>query len=426
MDVTQAATATQASRLAPILTIGAIFFVLGFVTWLNGPLITFVRLAFQLGDVGAFAVPLVFYISYFVFALPSAALLRLTGLKGGISLGLLVIAVGVAAFGECATWRVYPGALAGLFVTGGGLALLQTAVNPYVSILGPIEGAARRIALMGICNKTAGILAPIALNLLALRDIGALARRVAAAPDEGARDAILSAFAAGVSHFYLLMAALLVVAAVLIPRSPLPALDPGRVNAGQVDTGGAGGLAVPRFWFGVAALFVYVGAEVMAGDAIGTYGQAFGLPLDQTKFFTSFTLAAMLLGYLCGLALVPRVLSQAAYLAASAGLGVVLTLAAWASTGTLSVLFVAALGFANAMMWPAIFPLAISGLGAATARGSAILVMGICGGAIIPQAFAWAKQTHDMQVVFAALMVPSYLVILAFALFASRRLTSAR
>ncbi|NVN31988.1 glucose/galactose MFS transporter, partial [Endobacter medicaginis] len=158
-----------------MLTIGAIFFVLGFVTWLNGPLITFVRLAFQLGDVGAFAVPLVFYISYFVFALPSAAVLRLTGLKGGISLGLLVIAAGVAMFGECATWRDYPGALAGLFVTGGGLALLQTAVNPYVSILGPIEGAARRIALMGICNKTAGILAPIALNLLALRDIGALA-----------------------------------------------------------------------------------------------------------------------------------------------------------------------------------------------------------------------------------------------------------
>src|SRR5690606_4173791 len=121
---------------------------------------------------------------------------------------------------------------------------------------------------------------------------------------------------------------------------------------------------------GVLTLFVYVGVEVLAGDAIGTYGSGFGLPLDETKFFTSFTLGAMLLGYVIGGLLIPRFISQERYLAVSAALGVVFALAAYLTRGYVSVGFVAALGFANAMMWPAIFPLAIKGLGRYTEAGS--------------------------------------------------------
>ena len=169
-------------------------------------------------------------------------------------------------------------------------------------------------------------------------------------------------------------------------------------------------------WLGALCIFVYVGAEVMAGDAIGTYGAGFGLPLDQTKFFTSFTLGAMLVGYLVGLALIPRFVSQERWLAISAVLGVAFTVGAFATHGIVSVAFVAALGFANAMMWPAIFPLAIQGLGRHTELGSALLVMGIVGGAIIPRLFAGLKQDHDFQLVFLLLMVPCYLYILYFAM----------
>lgn len=167
-------------------------------------------------------------------------------------------------------------------------------------------------------------------------------------------------------------------------------------------------------------LFVYVGVEVMAGDAIGTYGHGFDLPLDQTKMFTAVTLFAMLIGYVVGLALIPRVVSQSRYLTISAVLGVVFCLGAFFTHGYVSVAFVALLGFANAMMWPAIFPLAIRGLGRFTETGSALLVMGIAGGAIIPQLFAVLKQHIDFQLVFLLLMVPCYLYILFYSVVGHR------
>ncbi len=418
--MTAAAAAPAGRADSPVRSIaiaGLLYFIIGFFTWLNGPLITFVRLAFDLNEVNSFLVLMVFYLSYFVLALPASMILRHTGLKRGLSLSLTVMAVGAAMFGEFATRRWYPGALTGLFTIGGGLALLQTAINPYVSILGPIEGAARRIALMGICNKAAGIAAPLVIGALVLHGIGDLASSLEAA--SGAqREALLNNFAAKIHLPYLAMAAILLVVAAGILRSPLPDLKASDVNASSVPAGEADARSVfsyPHLWLGVLCLFVYVGVEVMAGDAIGTYGRAFGLPLDQTKFFTAFTLGAMLLGYLAGLVFTPKILSQDTYLRGSAVLGLLLVAGAFLTKGYISVGFVASLGFANAMMWPAIFPLAIRGLGKATETGSALLVMGIAGGAIIPQAFAVLKQHADFQLVFAVLMAPCYLYILYYA-----------
>ncbi|HET6907465.1 MAG TPA: sugar MFS transporter [Rhodanobacteraceae bacterium] len=402
-------------RSAAIVIIGVLFFIFGFVTWLNGPLITYVKLAFGLNDVNAFLVPMAFYLSYFVLALPASFILKLTGMKKGMAIGLLVMAVGAVLFEQYATARVYPGALTGLFVIGAGLALLQTAANPYVSILGPIESAARRIAIMGICNKFAGFLAPIVIGTLILHGVDEMAARIQAAPTPAAHDALLNEMASRVQLPYLVMAVVLVALAAWIAMSSLPEINASESNAAD-DPGRRSVLRYPHLWLGVLCLFLYVGVEVMAGDAIGTYGQGFGLPLGATRFFTSFTLFAMMLGYVVGWLLIPRFVSQERYLALSAVLGVLLTLAAFFTGGYVSVLCVAALGFANAMMWPAIFPLAIRGLGRMTEFGSAFLIMGIAGGAIIPQLFAHLKQHFDFQGVFAALMIPCYLYILYYAI----------
>ncbi|APO96442.1 sugar MFS transporter [Xanthomonas vesicatoria] len=410
-------TARPANPVVSIAIVGVLFFIIGFFTWINGPLITFVRLAFDLNEVNAFLVLMVFYLSYFFLALPSSWILKRTGMKKGLALSLVVMAVGAAGFGQFATQRWYPGALGGLFVIGSGLALLQTAINPYISILGPIESAARRIALMGICNKIAGILAPILIGSLVLHGIGDLSAQVASA-DAATKETLLTSFAAKIHAPYLVMSGVLLLLAIGVLFSPLPELKASEANA----TPGAAGVQkssifqFPHLWLGVLCLFVYVGVEVMAGDAIGTYGHGFNLPLDSTKLFTSYTLGAMLLGYLAGLVLIPTVISQARYLSVSAVLGVLFSLGALLTHGYVSVGFVAALGFANAMMWPAIFPLAIRGLGRFTEIGSALLVMGIAGGAIIPQLFAILKQHYDFQVVFAALMVPCYLYILFYSL----------
>ncbi len=310
--------------------------------------------------------------------------------------------------------RIYPGALTGLFVIGAGLSLLQTAVNPYVSILGPIEGAAQRIAIMGICNKLAGIAAPLILGAVVLNGIGEFADQVTAAQG-AARDALLADFAGKVRMPYTVMAIVLALLAVWILRSSLPEIRASEVNASPQAVGREKGIfGYPHLWLGVLCLFLYVGVEVMAGDAIGTYGRGFNLPLDETKLFTAYTLGAMLVGYVFGFVLIPKFISQERYLAISAVLGVIFSIGALLTKGYASVGFVAALGFANAMMWPAIFPLAIRGLGRFTELGSAFLIMGIAGGALVPQIFAHLKDHYDFQVVFCALMVPSYLYILYY------------
>jgi MFS transporter, FHS family, L-fucose permease len=215
------------------------------------------------------------------------------------------------------------------------------------------------------------------------------------------------------------MALILAALAVWILRSPLPELKSSEANAADAD--GAQGrrrsvLQFPHLLLGVLCIFLYVGVEVLAADAIGTYGKSFGIPSEETTYFTAFTLAAMLLGYVIGLFTIPKYLSQERGLAISAVLGIVFSIAAYLTKGYVSVGFVAALGLANALMWPAIFPLAITALGRFTEKGSALLIMGIAGGAILPRIFAVYKDVYDFQLVFLAVAAPCYLYILFYSL----------
>ncbi|XQA79005.1 sugar MFS transporter [Xanthomonas sacchari] len=409
-------TARPASPYASIAIVGLLFFIMGFFTWINGPLILFAKVAFNVSDTFAFLIPSAFYISYFCLALPSSLILKLTGMKKGLALSLLIMAIGAAIFGQFTNARSYVGAVSGIFIIGGGLALLQTAVNPYISILGPIDGAARRIALMGICNKVAGALATYGLAKVVLHgmeDFSTQIEQVLPAQKE----LLLQEFAGRIHGPYMAIAGILAVLSVAILFSPLPEISPETANASVSDERSRDSIfAFPHVWLGALCIFVYVGAEVMAGDAIGIYGNSLGLSLDYAKYFTIGTLACMLAGYLLGLVLIPKYISQEKYLSISACLGIVFSLCAMVTGGYVSVAFVAALGFANAIMWPAIFPLAIKGLGKFTEKGAALLIMGIVGGAAVPQLFAHLKESFDFQVVFAGLMIACYLYILFFAL----------
>lgn len=403
-----------------IILIGVLFFIFGFVTWLNGPLITYVKLAFGLDtDSKAFMVTTAFYMAYFFLALPSSWILEKTGMKKGMGIGLLVMAVGTFIFGQFATHRNYSMCLLGLFIIGSGLSLLQTASNPYISILGPIETAAKRISIVGLCNKAAGIISPIILSAFVLKGIGSLEQKVNSTPDPVAKESILNEFAKSIYVPYIIMAVILLIVALLVMRSSLPEIKSSESNK-QIETAQGAKqknslFNFPHLWLGALCIFVYVGVEVMAGDAIGTYGKGFNIPTDETKYFTSYTLAAMLLGYVIGLITIPKYMTQEAALKYSAVLGILFTLGAFFTHGYTSVAFVAALGLANALMWPAIFPMAIKGLGKFTEKGSAILIMGIAGGAIIPKIFASLKDQHDFQLVFCLLMIPCYLYILYYA-----------
>jgi MFS transporter, FHS family, L-fucose permease len=405
-----------------IVIIGILFFVFGFVTWLNGTLIPFLKLACQLeNDVQAFFVTFAFYMAYFFLAIFSSFILKKTGFKNGMALGLLVMVIGSIIFVPAANARSFGLFLVGLFVQGAGLALLQTASNPYISIVGSIESAAKRISIMGICNKIAGMLSPIILGTLVLKNATAVEAQVNKATDAVVKNDLLHQLSSRVIVPYIIMAVVLVLLAFMIKKSSLPEIDMDKKDIKATDnvTAKTSVLQYKHLVLGVVCLFLYVGVEVMAGDAIGAYGRELGMPLDKTKYFTSFTLVAMLVGYIIGIFTIPKIISQQKALAISAVLGVIFSICVFATSGYTAITFIALLGLANALMWPAIFPLAINGLGKFTKIGSALLIMGIAGGALLPLLYTTLKDKASFNcsnsASFLMVILPCYAFIFYYA-----------
>ena len=402
-----------------IFVIGVLFFIFGFVTWLNSTLILYLKLVCELkSDTQAFFVTSAFYLSYFILSVPASYVLKLTGFKRGMAYGLVVMGIGALLFIPAASQRSFPLFLVALFVQGGGLSLLQTASNPYISILGPIESAAKRISIMGICNKGAGALAPVILGIVLLKGTDSIQAKLNATTDPIVRSQLLSDLAGRVVTPYLVIGIVLFIVAFLIFKSGLPEIemeDSGKTAIAEPSKGSI--FDYPHLLLGVLCIFVYVGVEVMAGDAIGIYGKSEGMSIATAKYFGSITLGAMLVGYLTGVLCIPKVFSQGAGLRVSAILGLIFSTLAFLTTGYAAILFVALLGLANALMWPAIWPLAIDGLGKHIKTGSAMLVMGIAGGAVLPQIYAALKVNPHIgnKLAFFYCVFPCYLYILYFA-----------
>jgi len=366
-----------------MIIIGILFFIFGFVTWLNGSLIPFLKLICDLNDFEALFVTFAFYIAYTVMALPMSYVLDKTGYKNGMALGLGIMAIASLLFVPAALSASYIMFLLALFTLGTGLTILQTASNPYVVHIGPAHSAARRISIMGLINKTAGVLVPLIFSALILSDIGSLENLSTNQIDNLAQKLIIP---------YIIMAVVLSGLIFLVKFSSLPELNIKDDNSDNTNI-----FQFPRLVLGALALFFYVGIEVIAGDTIGLYGQS--LDLVNYTTLTSYTMIFMVLGYLVGIVFIPKYLSQEKALIGSALFGILFLfgvafssttntfnsdfLWGWSGIASLpdTVTFVALLGFSNALVWPTIWPLALEGLGKYTAQGSALLIMSIAGGA---------------------------------------------
>lgn len=375
---------TQPNTLIPIIIIAALFFIFGFVTWINGALIPFMKTISELTSAQSLLVASASYISFVVMALPASFILEKIGYKKGMSLGLFVMGIGALVFIPAAEARTYWVFLAGIFIQGAGMTLLQTASNPYITILGPIESAAKRISIMGIANKVAGALGSLIFGALLLSGIDEINSKLATVSNtEKVR--LLDTMADSVVMPYIVMAVILFVLGILIRKAPLPHVEAEPIEVSlDGKTKKTNIFQFPHLWLGVLTLFLYVGVEVIAGDTIIAYGISLGIPAVDAKFFTTFTLMAMVVTYVLGALLIPKVISQTSALRVSAILGIVLSFCIVFTTGYTSVLFVAALGIANALVWPAVWPLTLKGLGKFTKTASALLIMAISGGAIIP------------------------------------------
>jgi FHS family L-fucose permease-like MFS transporter len=399
----------------PLVIIGVLFFVFGFVTWLGSVLIPYFKIACRLNNLESYLVAFSFYISYLVMAIPSAWVLKRTGYKNGMSLGLLIMAFGALLFIPAAFIRSYPIFLSGLFVQGTGLAILQTASNPYITILGPLDSAARRISIMGICNGIAGVIAPLILGAITLRNADAIKARIASLPAVKAMEE-LDRLAHRVILPYGIMAVVLAGLAVLVFYSGLPELDADAEDEAVsfANTNRTSIFQFPHLVLGVLTLFLYVGVEVIAGDTIISYGASQGIPLSTAKFFTSCTLTCMLAGYVIGIICIPRFISQVRVLQLSSVLGLVFVGLALSTKGIVSVAFIALLGLANSLVWPSIWPLAIAGLGRFTKIGSSLLIMAVGGGAVLPLLYGWLADIFTPQLAY-WVVVPCYLCIWYYA-----------
>ncbi|AUS06552.1 sugar MFS transporter [Pseudotamlana carrageenivorans] len=379
-------TTSPASRntFVPILIIAGLFFIFGFVTWINGALIPFMKTINELTDAQSYLVASASYISFVVMALPASYIINKIGYKKGMSLGLIIMAVGALVFIPAAEARTYWMFLSAIFIQGAGMTLLQTASNPYITILGPIESAAKRIAIMGIANKVAGALGSVIFGTILLSGIDEIKEKLTTVSDSEKAN-LLNTMADSVVTPYIIMAVILVVLGVLILKAPLPNVEAEPIKPSNTEEVAKTSIfQFPHLWLGVLALFLYVGVEVIAGDTIISYGISLNIPVEQSKYFTLYTLFAMVGTYAVGVFLIPKYISQVTALKASAVLGLLFSLCIIFTTGITSVYFVAALGIANALVWPAIWPLALNGLGKFTETASALLIMAISGGAIIP------------------------------------------
>lgn len=404
-----------------IAIIGVLFFIFGFVSWVNAILIPYFKIACELSNFESYLVTFAFYISYFIMSVPSSYLLMRVGFKKGMMIGFFVMSAGAFTFVPAAYTREYSIFLLGLFTIGLGLAILQTAANPYITILGPKESAAQRISIMGIFNKTAGILAPLifAAVILKVTDTELFKALPLMSPTE--KDAALDEFIRRVIVPYAWVGTILFALGLFVRFSPLPEIDAQDDNG--INASPKSIFQFPHLILGAIAIFLHVGTQVIAIDTIIGYANSMDIDLLEAKVFPSYTLFATICGYILGIVLIPKFITQVQALRFCTVLGAVLTLLIQfisaqvqllGHTADISIWFIVGLGFANSLVWAGIWPLAIDGLGKLTKLGASIMIMGLCGNAIMPLLYGYLADVYNLRVAY-WILFPCYLYLVFYA-----------
>ncbi len=424
-NVKTAASLTQRETIVSIGIIGVLFFMFGFVSWVNAILIPYFKIACELTNFQSYLVTFAFYISYLVISMPSSYLLKNKGFKNGIMIGFFIMAFGAFMFIPAALTRTYEVFLVGLFSLGAGLAILQTAANPYVTILGPKERAAQRISIMGICNKAAGILAPLIFATVVLRATDSDLFKNLETMDVVQRSQELDVFIRRVIAPYTVLGFILIGLGLLVRFSPLPEIDTEHEDADVAAANSTKNsiFQFPHLILGAVAIFLHVGTQIISIDTIIGYAGSMNIDLLEAKVFPSYTLFLTIVGYLCGIVLIPKVMSQVTALRVCTVLGLLLSLGIVYLSGDITLLghkadisiwFIVLLGFANSLVWAGIWPLALSDLGRFTKQGGALLIMGLCGNAIMPMIYGHYADVFDLKAAYWVL-VPCYLYLIFYA-----------
>jgi FHS family L-fucose permease-like MFS transporter len=408
-----------------ILIIGMLFFIFGFVSWVNAILIPYFKIACELSHFQAYLVTFAFYISYFVMSVPASFLLKRLGFKKGMMMGFWCMSIGAFIFVPAAYARTYEIFLIGLFTIGAGLAILQTAANPYITVLGPKESAAQRISIMGICNKGAGILAPLIFAAVILKATDTDLFAQLGTMDTLQKNAALDELIRRVITPYVCVGSVLFLLGLLVRFSPLPEIDT-ETESEELAMANADKKSIfdfPHLILGAVAIFLHVGTQVISIDTVIGYANSMGISLLEAKAFPSYTLTATICGYIIGIITIPRFIKQVNALRICTGLGLLFTLLIIFTKGEIillghradvSIWFVVLLGLANSLVWAGIWPLALDGLGRFTKLGASIMIMGLCGNAIMPLLYGYVADVVDVRQAYWVLF-PCYLYLVYYA-----------
>jgi MFS transporter, FHS family, L-fucose permease len=430
IEVVSAGTISPRKTVISISIIALLFFIFGFTTWINAILIPYFKIACELNNVQSLLVAFAFYIAYFVMAIPAAHLLEKVGFKKGIMIGFWIMALGALIFVPAALTRTYSIFLLGLFSIGTGLAILQPAANTYITMLGSKERAAQRMSIMGVCNKTAGVIAPLLLAAVILRPTDSELFRQLPLMDEATRNAALDALIRRVIVPYASMAVVLFGLGLMIRYSILPEIDTNNENPAVADANSSKTSIIqfPYLILGAVAIFLHVGSQVTGINTVIGYGQYLGLPLLEAKVFPSYILGLTMLGFLLGIALIPKVINHLNILRICTTSAVILTFFFFlvrgevtflGHTANLSIWFLVLLGLSNSLMWSAIWPLALNGLGRFTKMGGSILIMGLCGSAIVPIVYGYFADKYSLHLAYWVLL-PCYFYLVFYAFYGYR------
>lgn len=409
-----------------ILIIGMLFFIFGFVSWVNSILIPYFKIACELNNFESYLVTFAFYISYFIMSIPASYLLKKIGFKKGMMIGFWCMSVGAFVFIPAAYTRTYEIFLVGLFTIGIGLSILQTAANPYITILGPKESAAQRISIMGIFNKGAGIVAPLLFAAVILRatdtDLFAQLQGMDAIQKNQALDELIRR----VIQPYLIVGCVLFLLGLLVQFSPLPEIDTEKETkeVAEANADKKSIIEFPHLILGALAIFLHVGTQIISIDTIINYALSMNMPLLEAKSFPAYVLTATIIGYIIGIICIPKFIKQVNALRVCTSLGIVFTFCITLSSGEINLLghqasvsiwFVVLLGLSNSLVWAAVWPLALEGLGKFTKLGGSLLIMGLSGNALIPLVYGYIADRFSVQEAY-WILLPCYLYLSFYAI----------
>ena len=430
-------TGNKPTTLYAMIILALLFFIFGLVSWVNTILIPYFKITCELSRVQSYLVTFAFYIAYLVMAIPSSVLLNKIGYKKGMMFGLWSMALGAFLFVPAAYWRTYQIFLVGLFLFGIGLAILQSAANPYVTIIGPRESAAKRFSIVGTGNKLAGIIANLIFAAVVIRESDkVLMKQIENGAFTGdALTTALDELVRGVMMPYFILGVILFLFGIVVRYSVLPELDAKVLNKSTLDDENSRKsiFQYPALILGVIAMFFHIGTQMISLATIIDYAGTMGLGLEgPAQNFPSYTMSFTFLGYILGIILIPKYVDQRIALFVSASLNLILSFLLIFVSGPvrllgmntdISIWFLVLMGLPNALLYAGIWPLAINGLGKLTNLGSAFLVMALCGSAVFPLVFGYIVESnmgfadsafHAMKLAY-WILVPCFAYIIWYA-----------